>query len=325
MDTLSTQRITALIDRAEHILLLTDERIDGDTMGSTLGLFHVLSTMGKRVDVFSPKPLPKTFDYLPGVQNIRRDDAVLTQPTIDLTLVCDCSDGAYLPPILATMEHKTPLISFDHHHTNPRYGTINIIEPDAASTADVVWRFVKSARYPVNAEAAQCFLTGIITDTQAFFTTSTTHHAIEAAAELTLLGATMHDIIRHNFINKSSPSLKLWGIALERLFVDETFGGIATAITQRDITEHDATSEDIEGISNFLNAMLDETHDVIVVYRETEDGAVKGSVRARTKDVAAIAEKLYGGGGHKCAAGFKVKNAKLVANNGKWVMVKTHT
>ena len=318
MDTFTAQQVTDLIDRAEHILLMTDERIDGDTMGSTLGLFHVLTTMGKRVDVFSPKPLPKTFEYLPNVNIIRRDDEVLKQPSIDLAIVCDCSDGAYLPPVIAKMTHKPALVSFDHHRTNPRYGTVNIIEPNAASTADVVWRFIKAAGYPMTAEAAQCLLTGVITDTQAFFTTSTTNDAVEAAAELTKLGANLHDIVRHNFVNKSPTSLKLWGIALERLFVDETFGGIATAITQKDITDHSATSEDIEGISNFLNAMLDETHDVVIVYRETDDGAVKGSARARTKNVAEIAEKLYGGGGHRLAAGFKVKNARLKMENGIW-------
>ncbi len=323
MNTLIAQPVVDAIATAEHILLMTDERIDGDTMGSTLGLFHVLSMMGKKVDVFSPKPLPKTFEYLPDVDKIRRDDSVLTQNSIDLVIVCDCSDGAYLPPVLSKIPHRVPVICFDHHATNPRYGTINIIEPNAASTADLVWRFIKAAQYPMNANAAQCLLTGICTDTQVFFSGNTTGDAIESAAELVNLGGKLHEIIQHNFINKSPSSLKLWGLALERLFVDDTFDGIATAITQKDIIDHQATSEDIEGISNFLGGMLDESHDVIVVYRETEDGAVKGSVRSRTKNIAAIVEKLYGGGGHIRAAGFKVPNAKLSQENGKWI-IKTN-
>lgn len=322
MDRPTAQRILEYINESQHILLMTDERIDGDTLGSTLGLFHVLSLMEKRVDIFSPKPAQKTFDYLPGNTVIRRDEDVLSQPSIDLVIVCDCSDGAYLPPALKKMRHKAPMVVFDHHRTNPRYGTMNIIEPDAASTADIVWRFVRLAELPMSQEAAQCFLTGIITDTQVFFTANTTQHAIESAAELTALGANLHDIVRHNFVNKSPTSLKLWGTALERLFVDESFGGIATAIAQKDIQDFGATSEDIEGISNFLNAMLDETHDVVVVYRETDDGAVKGSVRSRTKNIAEIAERLYGGGGHKLAAGFKVKDAILVQEGKIWKIKK---
>ncbi len=316
MNPIVLQNITAHIANAQHILLMTDERIDGDTMGSTLGLFHVLTALGKRVDVFSPKPLPENFSYLPMVDVIRRDDGVLAQPSIDLIIVCDCSDGAYLPGAIAKMAHRVPIVSFDHHATNPRYGTINVVEPTAASTADLVWRFVKAAHYPVTTDAAQCFLTGITTDTQVFFSTNTTNAAIEAAAELLKLGARLHDIIRINYLNKSTNFLRIWGIALERLYPDETFGGVATAITQQDVAAIGATPEELDSlgtiISEFLNAMLDETHDVIAVYREADDGSVKGSIRSRRTDVAKIAERLYGGGGHKLAAGFKVKNATLV-------------
>ncbi len=328
MNALLIQNIAAQIAQAEHILLLTDERIDGDTLGSTMGLFHTLTSFGKRVDVFSPKPLPKTFAYLPMIDVIRRDFDILAQPSIDLAIVCDCSDGAYLPSILAKMARKVPLISFDHHLTNPNYGTTNAVEPTAASTADVVWRFVKAAGYPVVPNAAQCFLTGIITDTQVFFSANTTNAAIEAAAELVKYGAKLQEIIRANYVNKSTNFLRIWGIALERLFIDSSFGGIATVVTRKDITDLGATPEEIESIagvvSEFLNAVLDETHDIIVVYRETEDGAVKGSARARTKNVAEIAERLYGGGGHKFAAGFKVPNAQMEQTTDKtWKIRKT--
>ncbi len=322
MNPILVQTILETIQKAEHILLMTDERIDGDTIGSTLGLFHVLQGIGKRVEVFSPKPLPPIFTYLPAVDVIRRDNDVFQQPTIDLIIVCDCSDGAYLPAIIAKMPHKPAMISFDHHATNPLYGTLNVVEPEAASTADVVWRFIKTAQFPMSPNAAQCLLTGIVTDTQVFFSTNTTNAAMEAAAELSALGADLPTIVRQNFVNKSPASLKLWGLAMERLRPDEIFGGVATALTQKDIIDHGVTSDDIQGISNFLNAVLDETHDVIVVYREQEDGSIKGSARARTKNVAEIAERLYGGGGHKLAAGFTISRAKILVKNGTWEIVK---
>lgn len=325
MNTVAYNKIADLVRNAGRILLLTDERIDGDTTGSTLGLFHVLTAMGKRVDVFSPKPIPPTYNFMPGVEHISNDATLFTQPDIDLVIISDCSDGAYLGKFLATMPRHVPLAVFDHHATNPRYGTVNCIEPEAASTADVVWRFIKSAGFPMNKAAAQCLLTGITTDTQAFFSTNTTAAAVEASAELTKLGGRLHDIVRHTFMNKSEASLKLWGLAFERLFFDETFDAIATAMTLNDIHAHGATIEDIEGISNFLNAMLDESHEVVVVYRETEDGAVKGSVRSRGRDVAKQAEALYGGGGHKLAAGFKIKNAHLEEHDGIWSVIKNET
>lgn len=321
MNALVFQRIAELIRQADHIVLLADERIDGDTVGCTLALGHVLNDLGKRVDILSPKAIPDMYAFLPGMERVGFDENILRQPTIDLVIVSDSSDGGHLPRLMPLLPRKVPLVSFDHHGSNPRYANINCIDPDAASTADLLWRFLKSTGLPVNREAAQCILAGICFDTQAFFSQNTTGASMEAAVELTKLGANLHEIVRRFFMNKSAASLKLWGIALERLFYDETFDAIATAITPEDIARTEATTEDIEGLSNFINAVLSEDHEVVVFYRETDDGHVKGSVRSRGRDVAKQAERLYGGGGHKLAAGFKIKNARLKEREGKWVVV----
>ncbi len=322
MSSLLYENVREHIAKAGHILLLTDERIDGDTMGSTMGLFHVLKDLGKKVEVFSPKPLPNTFKYLPSIDVIRRDPEVFLQPTIDLVIISDCSDGEYIKKFLPTMPHKVPLISFDHHATNPLYGTINVVEPTAASTADVVWRFLKSTNQIISPEAAQCILTGICTDTVLFSTPNTTTDALDASAELVKLGARLPEIVRNNLMNRSVSALKLWGLAMERLFHDTTFNATATAITRADIQALNATEEDVSGISGFLHAMLDDKHELVVVYRETDTSAVKGSMRSRGSDVAKLAHEKYGGGGHKLAAGFTIPNSRLVEKNGRWVVEK---
>lgn len=318
MTPLVYENIQKLIAQAGHILLLTDERIDGDTMGSTMGLFHVLNDLGKRVDVYSPKPLPDSFKFLPGVDVIRRDLEVFQQPTVGLVIISDCSDGEYIKKLLPTMPHKVPLVVFDHHATNPMYGTLNLVEPKAASSADVVWRFIQSTGWTVSPEAAQCLLTGICTDTVLFSTPNTTTAALDASSELVRLGADLKAIVQHTLMNRTVASLKLWGLAMERLFKDENMGAVATAITKKDMEDHQGTEDDVAGISGFLHAMLDGQHDIVLVYRETSDGAVKGSMRSRGKDVAKLAEEKYGGGGHKLAAGFKIPNAHLVEKDGTW-------
>jgi phosphoesterase RecJ-like protein len=322
MSSLLYEKVQEHIATAGHILLLTDERIDGDTMGSTMGLFHVLKDLGKKVEVFSPKPLPQSFKFIPGIDVIRRDAEVFLQPSIDLVIISDCSDGEYIKKFLPTMPHKVPLISFDHHATNPMYGTINVVEPTAASTADVVWRFVKNVGYAVSPEAAQCFLTGIYTDTNVFSTANTTTAALEASTELVKLGADPKIIVRNHMMNRSVSALRLWGLVFGRLFHDPELDAVATAITRQDLQNFGATDEDLKSISNFLNEMLEEKHDVVVVYVEKGDGSVKGSLRSRNRDVAKLAAEKYGGGGHKLAAGFKIPNSKLVEKDGRWVVEK---
>jgi len=315
------QQIKERIDAAGHILLLTDERIDGDTIGSTLGMFHVLSEMGKRVSVYSPKELHRSLTFMPGTEEIGRDESIFEDDTIDLVMIFDCSDGEYIKEKnkLPKIRTRVPLIVFDHHATNPQYGKINLVEPTAASTADVVWRFMKAAKLPMNKEAAQCILTGICTDTVVFSTPNTSKACMDAAVELARYGAKLPEIVRNTMMNKSVEALKLWGIAFERLHKNSEFEGIATALTQKDMKTIGATPDDFEGLSGFLYAMLEDVKTVVVL-RETEDGAVKGSLRSKTRDVSKLAEK-YGGGGHKGASGFKIPGAHLEEKDGAWHIV----
>ncbi|MFZ2681755.1 MAG: DHH family phosphoesterase [Patescibacteria group bacterium] len=335
MTNLIYQKIQDLIANARHILLLTDERIDGDTIGSTMGLYHVLNNLAphnhpltgeqRLVEVFSPKPLPETFKFIPAIDVIRRDVEVFKQTTIDLVIISDCSDGEYIKALLPSMAHKVPVVVFDHHASNPKYGTVNLVEPQAASSADVVWRFVKATNWPVSPDAAQCLLTGICTDTVLFSTPNTTTAALDASSELVQLGADLKIVVHHTLMQRSLASLQLWGLAMQRLFHDTELNATATAITLRDMQLYKGTEDDIGGISGFLHAMLDGHHEVVVVYRETADGAVKGSMRSRGRDVAKLAEDKYGGGGHKLAAGFKIPNAKLKALNGTWLVERNPT
>lgn len=318
--TLAQKQVKDLIAQADNILLLTDERIDGDTIGSTLGMYHILKELGKNVRVFSPQPMVKSLAFLPGTEIIERDSTIFEDDAIDLMLIFDCSDGTYFREFIPSSSHPAPMVVFDHHASNEGYGTINMIEEDAASTADVVWRFVKYAGLPVNKDAAQCILTGICTDTSLFLTSNTTAACLDAAHELSKLGAKLQDIVRETMMNKSLETLKLWGLAFERLHKHDGIGGIATAITQKDIEDLGVQETETKALSNFLNAMLDDT-DVVLVLRETDDGAVKGSFRSRHADVKAIAEKL-GGGGHKKAAGCKIPDARLEEKDGKWFVRK---
>jgi phosphoesterase RecJ-like protein len=306
------------IERANHIVLLTDERIDGDTVGSALGMYHVMRAAGKRVEIFSPSAMIESLAFLPGTDAIQRDLAMFDQASIDLLMIFDCADGAHLEK-LPIRAKQVPLIVFDHHASNPRYGTINLIEQDAASTADVLWRFIKWAGLPVNKDASQCILTGVITDTDTFSTTNTTTAALTAAHELTRYGANQQQIVRETMMNKSIATLKLWGIALERLHQNKEFGVLTTAITMKDVLETGVDEPDTKALSNFLNAITDV--EATLVLKETADGDVKGSLRSIEKNVKEIALR-YGGGGHDRAAGFKIPSAHLEEEAGEWKVVR---
>ena len=316
------RQVQQLIDQADHVLLLTDERIDGATLCSSLGMLHILEGMGKKVTIYAPQSLPEMFAFLPGIDRVVHDPIVFADESIDLVMIFDCSDGEYINERdkLPAMKRRVPLVSFDHHETNPRYGTLNVIEPDAASTADLIWRFVKEQKLPMNAHAAQCILTGICHDTNVFFTSNTTAACLDAAHELSAHGAKLSEIVRELMQNKPVETLKLWGLALERLHHNPEFDAVCTVFTRKDIDELGVTSADSKYLINMLNAVLDGA-DGILMLKETDDGGVKGALRSHHRDVAALAAK-YGGGGHRRAAGFKIENAHLQEKDGIWHVIQ---
>jgi len=240
------KKIFELLEHAERILLLTDERIDGDTTGSTLAMFHFLQSIGKQVRVFSPKPWSQEFEFLPGHEFVIRDPNTFRDGA-DLLMIFDCADGKYIQDLLPLLPHQTPLIVFDHHETNPGYGEVNQIVKDASSTGEVLWRFFKSNQLLINRDVATCLLTAICTDTTVFSNPATNHVCMEAASELGLAGAKLHEIIRAFYMNKSVHALHLWGIALERL--RELPGGVVmTMLSHKDVEAVQALDDDAQGI-----------------------------------------------------------------------------
>lgn len=299
------------LSQTQHVLILTDERIDGDTLGSSLGLFHTLVHAGIRVSLFSPKPLPASFTFLPGIEHIIRNQEIFLDASVDLIIVCDNSDGVYLPPLLTKMKYKVPVICIDHHGTNPHYGDINLIESHAPSTADVAYRLVCELGLLVPQDAAQCFLTGMCTDTILFSTQHTNANVMHLASELLARGARLKPIVEHTMMNKTIASLQLWGIALSRLAYDHELEALYTGITEDDIKKTTATEDDIKSLSEYLNEVLDTSHETVLVYYEKSDGSLKGSLRSRTRDVATLAAEKFGGGGHRLAAGFKLPRTRF--------------
>ncbi len=310
------KKIKEKIDQADRILIISDRGIDGDTIGSSLGLFHILKALHKDVAVYSPKPLIETLKFLPGVDVIRRDISSIKDYDADLTITLDTSNHVYVSKTrYGLVSEKTPLIVIDHHESNRRYGDINLVEDHAASTGDVLWRFIKWANFPVTRDAAQCILTAVCSDTRFFIQGNTTTAAIRAAEELTLRGAKMNEIVRNIMMSKDVKTLKLWGLALERLHHNEEHDILTTAITERDIKKIGATDPDVKALKDYLNVVIDGP-DGLMILEENASG-VKGGLRAHKRNILDIATK-FGGGGHAQSAGFMIPGAHLEEKSGTW-------
>ncbi|MBM5789907.1 hypothetical protein FJZ23_02370 [Candidatus Parcubacteria bacterium] len=317
MDVIRYKEILEEARRAEHPLLVCDERIDGDSLGSALAFVDLFKQLGlPRPRVFVAADIPAVYHHLPHLDTTTRDATMFSDPTVDLVIVFDCSDDAYVERLLERAPLRPKVINIDHHKTNALYGDINLVVVDAPATAEVVYQLFDANGLTPSAQAAACLLTGLCFDTTAFSNSATNERALETASRLVLCGARVQDALRSLFKSRSVSALRVWGSALERLHLHPDYGAVITCITREDLEKNAIGEEEVEGLSNFLSLVTDT--DSLFVLRETPEGDVKVSMRSQTRDVSEIAREK-GGGGHARAAGYTVKGARLACGeDGCW-------
>jgi phosphoesterase RecJ-like protein len=314
-DTIALQ-IHARLAAARRPLLVAHKKPDGDTLGAMMAVYSWLRDQGREAYAFCLDVPARAYAYVPRLHELQTDPRVFEDEAVDLICVFDAGDLAYagIEDFVKAMPDRPFIVNFDHHVTNLRFGDLNLLVTDASSTAEVVHGFLEAGGVGISRPMAVCLMTGILTDTSNFSNPATTVNSLRVASELLLKGASIQEITRHLMRNKPVSSLKIWGKALERLRWDAEARTVSTALYLEDFKDHTSQEEYVEGLSNFLNHLLDAQ--VVLVLKELPDGKVKGSYRSASDvDVAALAQK-YGGGGHKKAAGFTVAGKIVEAERG---------
>lgn len=314
------KRIFQEIQKAQHLVFIADERIDGDSLGSSLGMADYILSLGKQVEVFVSEVIPEKYAVLPHIRICKTDANLFDDSTIDLVLTFDCSDEEYVQRFVQKIPREVLLINIDHHVTNTLFGDINQVVTDASATSEVVYQFFKINDLPLGAQAATALLCGIAFDTTIFTNEITNARAFETASHLLLCGAHIQTVVKMMFSGRSVPALRVWGLALDRLRVHPEFGFLTTFLRQQDFSESSVTEEDVKGLSDFLNLVIEAK--TLFFLREKKNGGIKVSIRSRTHDVGKLS-RLFGGGGHKKAAGFFVPELHLIPRKKKgWTVEK---
>ena len=304
--------ILTAIQNANHPLLISHEKPDGDTLGAGLALSHYLNNENKKHKYFCQDKPADYFRYLPGIENIISDRSLIDLNEHDLIIVVDCGDirRTGLAEELLANKHKLTIINIDHHQTNSFYGHHNLVVINASSTSEIIYKFFHHAKIEINKYISTSLMTGIVTDTMNFTNAATTQESMEIAGKLLNQGARISQIIGHITQNKSLASLKIWGKILSRLEIEPQFNFAHTVITREDLSEEQISKEELDGLANFLSLLQDA--EFILLLTEEPDEFIKGSLRTTKEliDVSNVAS-AFGGGGHKKAAGFKVERATM--------------
>lgn len=284
---------------ATRIWIGTHSEPDGDAIGSLLGLRWLLAGIGKSVTVACQDPAPDDVLFLPGVAALTKLDPA----GHDLAVAVDAGDLDRLGDLVDEADWRArPTLVLDHHISNQGFGTINVVDPDSASTAEIILRLADAMGITPDARAATCLLTGIVTDTIGFRTSSTTPATLASAQRLMASGADLERITQAVFYQRPLAALRLTGRALDRL---EVRGRLAvTALASEDFRQLGATLAEARGISSFLAGARE--LDAVVVLHERDNGSIDVSMRSRPGfDLVPIAA-LLGGGGHPQASGARL-------------------
>lgn len=312
------EKIYSTLLTSQKILLVSHKKPDGDTAGALGALYLHLTDLKKDVDTFCVDPLSANLASLIPIAPYNNDKAGLDINIYDTVVALDCGEikQTGIEDLLRGRFEHTRLINIDHHFTNDNYGDVNLVNPEASSTSEIMYELLKRNQVPVTRDMANCLLTGILTDTTYFSNGATTIDSVKYASELMAHGANMNKITLNIWRNKNLDALKLWGDVFDRLTFNPEYKITTAIITSDLLADRDLPDDTLDGVANFLTSI--HYSKVILVLTQRDENTIKGSLRTIYDDidVSALA-KRFGGGGHKKAAGFTL-TGKLTYNNGDW-------
>lgn len=284
------------INKANDIALFCHTNPDGDAFGSMLALYFALKKKGKTVTAYCDTKVSAHLSVFEGSENIILPDS---KPH-ELAISVDTSTIEMLGGALKTFLLAKSQIAIDHHASFKRFTDVSYVEKDACACAQIIYKLLKEMKL-IDKPIAKLLFSGIVTDSGCFAFSSVTPSTHEFAADLMSYGFDASDAIYkvYRSTSKDRFELKRRVLAKAKFFNDDQIGIIVFA--KEDFEKTGTTTFDTEGI---VNELID-IDSVKIAYAISEVGDKNFKVSIRTKspiDASEIAG-VYGGGGHKCAAG----------------------
>ena len=297
--------LLALLNRHHDFALSTHINPDGDAIGSELSLYLFLTQLGKSVRIFNTDAVPVNYRFLPFWDSIEGAHSVGTYRP-EVLIVLDASTLERIGKTLSkTLLPTHVLVNIDHHATGEAFGDINLIEPSASSTSEIVYTLIKSHQTALSKACALCLYTGLMFDTGCFRYSNATAETHRIAAELIEIGEFAPDeVYRYVYEHIPVSKIRLLGEILRTLQVTDD-GKIASVYaTQAMFEKTGTTPEAVEGVVNQIQVIAGV--ELALCACELRDGSTKISLRSQGQvDVSELASE-FEGGGHSRAAGCRV-------------------
>lgn len=287
------------INRAKTISLYCHTNPDGDTLGSALALYFALAGKGKTVDVYCDTAISSKYRRLTGSEIIVFPD----KRVHDLAIAVDCSDLGRLGDAMKSYLCAKSQIAIDHHKSHEKFADFSLLDSNASATAEIVYKLLKQLK-ALDDKSAKLLFGAIVSDSGCFSYSNTTPETHRIACELLEYSfdapQVIYDTYKRTTVNRFN--LKNRVLSKCRFFEDSSIALIV--FSSEDFKATDTDASDTEGI---ISEALD-IDSVKVAFAVSEMGNKNYKLSIRTKDNidASDCARVFGGGGHKNAAGCRV-------------------
>lgn len=300
-------RILAAVRESRTFCVVGHVRPDGDCIGSQLGLTLALRNEGKKVTCWNE-------DGVPGKLSFLDPQGLIGKPkrghSFDCVIAVDCASFERLGKTGSCIGDRKVFINIDHHASNTRYADLNWISSKEPSSGEIIYRLLKAANWPITQPIADCLFTAISTDTGSFQYPSTRPSSFHASGDLVKRGADLAKICDEVYQSYPLSRVRLLQHVYNgfRLTHDDQIAYFW--LKKSDYERTGAEPDDSEGLIDHVRAI--EPVVVACLFEEISPDLTRISLRSKSDDVNVneIAAQ-FGGGGHRAAAGARVKGTPL--------------
>ena len=300
MKRINLSEAAEFIRNCNNVHILIHMNPDGDCIGSGYSLQAVLTLLGKRSRVISVDPIPERFHFLLPEQPEEEFEP-------ENIISVDCADEKRFGSLQEKYAGKVQLC-IDHHISNVFYAEQLLLEENASSACEVLYKLYRHMQIQFTEQIANCLYTGMATDTGCFKFSCTGADTHLFVSEI------MREFpqIRYDLINRTMFDIKTPGrIHAEMLMLGNMEYHLDNRctiiwVTKKICEENHINDKDLEGLTSL--PLQPDGVQVGITIREQNDGSYRISLRsADYVNVSDICAR-FGGGGHIKAAGCQMKD-----------------
>ena len=310
MNVIEIDKIKSLLSKKKEIVIIPHKNPDGDAIGACTALKYYLDNFNHNVEIISPNKFPDFLSWLDpnNVINIFSEDESCIKKIIkaDMIFTLDFNNLVRISSMKEYVEKSNAIIIMIDHHENPSdYADFMYSVPEMSSTCEMIYHFIEKLgdKDKIDKNISRSLYAGIMTDTGSFKFPSTTHVTHDVVSNLLKTGISHSDIHNQIYDNNKFERVQLLSFALSKIRIIKDLNTCYISLSQKNLDKFDYEKGDTEGIVNY-GLSIKNIKFAVIFMENSKENVIRISLRSRGKfDVNKFSKNIFGGGGHKNAAG----------------------